>query len=82
LEQEQRKNRPPAKRLIDLKELRTAEEKELESGFWVPDLTDEKCVQKLKAWKGDWSALSAIKFIRLLRSGDMKVSTFPPRGLS
>ncbi|KAI5296197.1 hypothetical protein KEM52_005217 [Ascosphaera acerosa] len=82
LTREQRKNRPPPKRLLDLQETRAAELKEFETGFWVPDLTDETSARRLKAWNGEWSALSAIKFARLLKAGGRKESSFPPRGLS
>ncbi|KAI5298894.1 DNA-dependent RNA polymerase II, partial [Ascosphaera pollenicola] len=42
LESEQRKNRPPVKRLVDLREAKQAEQRELDTGgFWVPDMTDE-----------------------------------------
>lgn len=83
LESEQRKNRPPVKRLVDLREAKQNEQRELESGgFWVPDLTDGVSVKRIRGWNGEWSALSAIKFVRLLKSGIKKASAFPPRGLS
>lgn len=83
LESEQRKNRPPVKRLVDLREAKQNEQRELESGgFWVPDLTDGVSVKRIRGWNGEWSALSAIKFVRLLKSGIKKPSAFPPRGLS
>ncbi|KAI5293617.1 hypothetical protein KEM55_007015 [Ascosphaera atra] len=82
LEREQRKNRPPVKRLIELRETKAAEEKEFASGFWVPDMTDENSVKLLKGWNGEWSALSALRYVRVGKDGRWVGSAFPPRGLS
>lgn len=43
------------------------DEKEYKAGFWMPDLTQEDVRTFLLAWNGDWSSLSAMKFIRLDR---------------
>jgi translation machinery-associated protein 16 len=59
-----------------------AEEKEFQSGFWVPDVRDEEGTRKLRAWSGDWSSLNTLKFVRIGKEGDARGSTFPPKGLS
>ena len=58
------------------------EEREYESGFWVPDVTDGQNVVKLQSWNSDWGSLSPITFIRLSQDGTKHASSFPPKGQS
>ncbi|KAL2218473.1 translation machinery-associated protein 16 [Thermoascus aurantiacus ATCC 26904] len=82
LQQERRKGRPPSKREEALKQRMQVEEKELTTGFWMPDLTQEEVRSRLASWNGDWSSLSTIQFIRFTRDGGKQPSIFPPKGLS
>ena len=82
LEKERRKGRPPSKREEILKQRTQTEEKELKTGFWLPDLGDSDVLLALKHWNGQWSSLSAMKFVRLLPDGKKHSSTFPPKGMS
>ncbi|RMJ25610.1 Translation machinery-associated protein [Aspergillus sp. HF37] len=54
LQSERRKGRPPGKREEALIQRTEAENKELRTGFWVPDITQDDVVERLKVWKGDW----------------------------
>lgn len=82
LQQERRKGRPPSRREEALKQRTQTEEKEFKTGFWLPDLTDEETLLKLKNWSGEWTALSSAKFARLLQDGAKQASSFPPKGMS
>lgn len=82
LEKERRKGRPPSKREEILKQRTQTEEKELKTGFWLPDLGDPDVLLALKHWNGEWSGLSAMKFIRFSQEGGKRSSTFPPKGMS
>ncbi|KAJ5594194.1 uncharacterized protein N7459_000402 [Penicillium hispanicum] len=82
LEKERRKGRPPSKREEALKQRTQTEEKELKTGFWLPDLGDPDVLIALKHWNGEWSGLSTLKFVRFTREGGKKASSFPPKGMS
>ncbi|KAL4779410.1 translation machinery-associated protein 16 [Aspergillus varians] len=82
LQSERRKGRPPSKKEEALLQRTEAENKEFKTGFWMPDLSDEDVVKALVKWNGNWSGLSAMKFIRLPKDGEKQASTFPPKGLS
>ncbi|KAL4810110.1 translation machinery-associated protein 16 [Aspergillus unguis] len=82
LQSERRKGRPPSKREEALLQRTDVENKEFMTGFWMPDLTNEDVVRALVKWNGNWSGLSAMKFIRLVKDGGKQASTFPPKGLS
>ncbi|EGD86363.2 hypothetical protein H113_07358 [Trichophyton rubrum MR1459] len=77
-----RKGRPPSKRQEVLIEKIEAEEKEYQTGFWMPDLECEDSLRRLRNWNKDWSAMSNLKFVRLSKAGDKRPSLFPPKGLS
>ncbi|DAA73821.1 TPA_exp: Uncharacterized protein A8136_4024 [Trichophyton benhamiae CBS 112371] len=77
-----RKGRPPSKRQEVLTEKIEAEEKEYQTGFWMPDLECEDSLRRLRNWNEDWSAMSNLKFVRLNKAGDKRPSLFPPKGLS
>ncbi|PGH19298.1 hypothetical protein AJ80_04051 [Polytolypa hystricis UAMH7299] len=82
LQQEQRKGRPPSKREEVISQKRDLEAKEFATGLWLPDMGQEDNVKRLKAWNRDWSAMSAIAFIRLSSERAKKPSSFPPKALS
>ncbi|KAK5684604.1 translation machinery-associated protein 16, partial [Elasticomyces elasticus] len=69
LQHERRKGRPPAKREEVLLQRTETENKELKTGFWLPDVTNEDVVAALRRWNGDWSSLSTMKFIRITSDG-------------
>ncbi|KAF9892959.1 hypothetical protein FE257_000551 [Aspergillus nanangensis] len=82
LQSERRKGRPPIKREEALLERTDAENRELKTGFWIPDFSQPEVIKALASWKGDWSGLSALKFIRLTKETGKQTSVFPPKGLS
>lgn len=82
LQQERRKGRPPTRREEALKQRTQTEEKEFKTGFWMPDLSDKDVLLALKHWNGEWSGLSAMKFVRLTQNGVKQTSGFPPKGMS
>ena len=82
LQLERRPGRPPSKRGELLKHRREVEEKEYDSGFWVPDVIDADHADMLRLWLGQWNALSVVRFIRVDRSGVSRESRFPPKGNS
>ncbi|KAL5359758.1 translation machinery-associated protein 16 [Aspergillus floccosus] len=82
LQTERRKGRPPSKREEALVQRTDAEDREFKTGFWMPDFTSPDVIKALAAWKGDWSGLSGLKYIRLTKEGGKQPSLFPPKGLS
>lgn len=82
LKAERRAGRPPSTRQTLLEQQKQQEEKEYESGFWLPNLQDEETLVKLESWKGDWSGLGILRFVRVETQGGVKESQFPPRGAS
>lgn len=82
LQSERRKGRPPTRREEALLQRTDVENKEFQTGFWLPDLSHVDGVKALASWNGDWSALSAMKFIRLTKDGNKQSSAFPPGGMS
>jgi translation machinery-associated protein 16 len=82
LQSERRKGRPPSKREEALVQRTDAEDREFKTGFWMPDFSSPDVIKALASWKGDWSGLSALKYIRLTKEGGKQPSLFPPKGLS
>lgn len=82
LKLERRAGRPPSTRQTMFEQQQNTEEKEYESGLWMPDLTDEQTLQKLDAWNGSWVGLNQIRFVRVQKDGVVKESQWPPRGAS
>lgn len=82
LKAERRAGRPPNTRQTLLEQLRQTEEKEHESGLWLPDLQDERTLMRLDEWSGEWAGLGVMRFVRVDKSGRVKESQFPPRGAS
>ena len=82
LKAERRPGRPPSTRQTLLEEQGRLEQREHESGFWLPNLQDEETLVKLDGWKRDWIGLGIMRFTRIDKSGGVKESQFPPRGAS
>ena len=82
LKAERRPGRPPSSRQALFEQQRKADEKELDSGFWMPSLQDEETLVKLDEWSGDWVSLGTMKFVRIDSKGVSRDSQFPPRGAS
>lgn len=82
LKAERRSGRPASTRQTLLEQQRAMEGKEYESGFWMPNLGDEETIVKLDAWKGGWVDLGVMRFVRVVNGGEVKESSFPPRGAS
>ncbi len=81
-QQQRRPGRPPSKLEEQIKQRKEAEEREFRGGFWVPDLRNEASRSKVEKWGGDWSGLNTLTFVRVVKSGEVKPSSFPPKGLS
>ena len=77
-----RAGRPASTRQTLLEQQRKVEEKEFESGFWMPNLQDEETITRLDGWKGDWVGLGVMRFVRVSKDGTVGGSAFPPRGAS
>lgn len=58
------------------------EERECNAGYWVPDMQDEKNLEALRHWSGEWENLNILRFVRLTKGGKKSESTFPPKGQS
>ncbi|MCJ1351702.1 MAG: hypothetical protein MMC33_001686 [Icmadophila ericetorum] len=82
LASERRPGRPQSNREDQLKELSQKEEREYDTGFWVPDMLDEGNVKRLEEWNGEWTSMAQLGFIRVLRGGELRKSSFPPKGQS
>ncbi|KAG8529295.1 uncharacterized protein KY384_005930 [Bacidia gigantensis] len=64
----------------DLLKLRMAvEDKEYNSGFWMPDMTDSENVQRLQAWNGEWAHLNTLQYISVSRAGQTNTARWPPK---
>lgn len=82
LQSERRPGRPASNREDFLKQRNAVEKGEYTSGFWVPDMRDAKNLEKLRGWKGEWSALGTIQWVRVDGDGRVHASRFPPKGQS
>ncbi|MCJ1452798.1 hypothetical protein MMC28_003142 [Mycoblastus sanguinarius] len=82
IKSQRRPGRPSSTREDLLKQLMVTEDREYDAGFWLPDLRDEGNLGILRDWKGEWTALNTLKYVRIARDGSMKQSSFPPKGLS
>ncbi|MCJ1326366.1 hypothetical protein MMC10_003030 [Thelotrema lepadinum] len=82
LKSERRPGRPPSNREDLLKQRIAAEQGEYSSGFWIPDLSDESNLEKLRVWNEEWSSLGQISFVRVHMDGRALPSSFPPKSLS
>lgn len=82
LKAERRAGRPASNRQTILEDQKKVEQREYDSGFWLPNLQDEETLVKLDQWKGDWIGLGIMRFSRVDKAGVAKKSQFPPRGAS
>ena len=80
--EQRRPGRPPTKAEERILQRKEAEDHELRAGFWVPELRNQESRAKVERWAGAWGGLNTLDFIRVLKSGDIKPSSFPPKGLS
>ncbi|KEQ69191.1 hypothetical protein M436DRAFT_56909, partial [Aureobasidium namibiae CBS 147.97] len=80
LKAERRPGRPKSTKHNLLEQQQDQEQKEYESGFWIPDMRDEATLTKLRNWKGEWIALSPLSYVRVEKSGKINESAFPPKG--
>ena len=82
LENERRPGRPRSMREDLLKQRMVVEEREYDTGYWIPDMTDAPNLELLREWSGEWASLSTLKFVRLAKNGAKYDSSFPPKGQS
>lgn len=82
LQSERRSGRPPTTREDTLKQRIAIEDMEYNSGYWLPDLRDEENLHQLRLWNGEWQSMGSIKYMRLTKDGQIKQSSFPPKGQS
>ena len=82
LQAERRPGRPPSAREDMLKQRIAMEINEYNTGYWLPDLQEEKNLEQLRLWNGEWASMGNIRYIRLSKDGQIKQSSFPPKGES
>ncbi|MCJ1446323.1 MAG: hypothetical protein MMC23_006828 [Stictis urceolatum] len=82
LKKERRPGRPASTRQDLLEQRIATEEREYDSGFWIPDLVEEDNFHKIQLWSGEWTSLNTMRYVRVNRSGEVKESSFPPKGQS
>lgn len=82
LKAERRPGRPPVTREVAITQQLEADAKEYVSGLWIPDLREEETLFTLRNWDGDWAGLNNMKFVRVMRDGEVRGSSFPPTGQS
>lgn len=80
LKAERRVGRPASTKQETLERAREVEAREYETGYWMPDMKSEVNVAKLAIWKGQWSGLGQLTFVRVEKNGTIKESAFPPKG--
>lgn len=80
--QQRRPGRPPTKTEERISQRKEAEEREFRAGFWVPELRNEDSRSKVERWAGEWGGLNTLDFVRVVKAGDIKTSSFPPKALS
>ena len=62
LKAERRPGRPASTRQTLLEDQKKTEQREYDSGFWLPNLQDEETLVKLDKWQGDWIGLGVMRF--------------------
>lgn len=82
LKAQRRKGRPPSTDEERLTQMIDSEQREFRGGFWIPDLRDENGRLKLENWSGDWAGMNSLKFVRVVETGAIRPSSFPPKGQS
>jgi translation machinery-associated protein 16 len=81
LQAERRPGRPASSRQDLLTQAQQTEQKEYESGFWVPDVQDELNLNVLREWSGNWGAMNQLKYSRVAKDGTVKDALFPPHNM-
>lgn len=72
----------PASAKEDLMKMRLETlQKEHQQGFSLPEVTTSEGVAALLLWEGNWSYLSNIPWIKVTKSGELRQSEFPSKGL-
>ncbi|KIX00682.1 uncharacterized protein Z518_09747 [Rhinocladiella mackenziei CBS 650.93] len=79
---QRRPGRPPTKAEEQITQRKDSEEREFRSGFWIPELRTEESRSKVERWGGEWGGLNTLNFVRVVKSGTIRPSSFPPKGLS
>jgi len=79
---QRRPGRPPTTAEEQINQRKEAEQREHRAGLWVPELRDEEGREKLERWGGEWGGMNNLKFVRVVKAGMIKASSFPPKGLS
>lgn len=82
LKAQRRKGRPPSTDEERLTQMIDSEQREFRGGFWVPDLRDGDGRLKLEKWNGDWAGMNSLRFVRVVETGAIRPSSFPPKGQS
>jgi translation machinery-associated protein 16 len=77
-----RHGKAPSAREVNMRQQSKNELREFESGYWIPDLSSKENMERLKNWNGEWVGLNPIKFVRMSKNGEMRPSSFPPKGNS
>jgi translation machinery-associated protein 16 len=67
---------------VAIKQQLDADNKEYDAGLWIPDMRDEETLFSLRNWGGEWSGLNIMGFVRVSREGEIRASSFPPKGQS
>ncbi|EXJ73794.1 uncharacterized protein A1O5_03556 [Cladophialophora psammophila CBS 110553] len=80
--QQRRPGRPPTKVEEKISQRKEVEDREFRAGFWIPELRNGESRSKVERWAGEWGGLNTLDFVRVIKSGDIKPSSFPPKGLS
>jgi len=74
-----RDGRPATAEELRMRNAAEREAKELEAGFWCPDVRDPEARKMLREWKGDWGGLGTVKFVRVRKDGAVVEDRWPPR---
>ncbi|MCJ1362267.1 hypothetical protein MMC16_001369 [Acarospora aff. strigata] len=78
VKRERRPGRPSSTREDLLKQRIDTENREYDTGFWIPDVEDSDNISQLEKWTGEWTSLNTLKYVRLSRDGKKRSSSFPP----
>lgn len=81
-QQRRRPGRPPSKLEEQIKQRKDSDEREFRGGLWIPELRTQESRFKLEKWTGEWDGLNTLEFVRVVKNGEIKPSSFPPKGLS
>ncbi|OAL39680.1 hypothetical protein AYO20_01077 [Fonsecaea nubica] len=80
--QQRRPGRPPTKLEEKITQRKETEEREFRAGLWVPELRNDESREKVERWAGEWGGLNTLDFVRVVKSGGIRPSSFPPKALS